>query len=72
MITNIQPYIEDAEKSEEVLSDKFDEINVLAQEAIQMSDSHIATHDNIKFQLETAIFEGGRDASLCQVVINLS
>ena len=55
LIIKIQPYIEDAEKSEEVLSDKFERINVLAQEAIQMSNSHVKTHDNIKYQLETAI-----------------
>ena len=59
LIKKIQPYIEDAEKSEAELSDKFEQINILAQEAISMSNDHVKTHDNIKHQLDTAMFCGG-------------
>lgn len=55
LLIEIQPYVEDAQKSEEVLKDRFQQINVLAQEAMEMSAEHVKTHDDIKKKLNSAI-----------------
>ena len=55
LLIEIQPYVEDAQKSEEVLKDRFQQINVLAQEAMEMSAEHVKTHDDIKKKLNSAM-----------------
>ena len=57
LLIEIQPYVEDAQKSEEVLKDRFQQINVLAQEAMEMSAEHVKTHDDIKKKLNSAMGE---------------